>query len=392
MSSSPEQGRPAAPLAPKLIFIISEDWFFASHFLGFAGAAIAAGLQPVVVTRVNEHRAVLEAHGCRVVAVPIARRAFGPFAVLAAVRSYGAILRAESPQAVHCVALKSVVLGGIAARLARVPALVLAPTGLGFFWTAGGLKASVGRAGVRLAAKMLALSGGTRFLFENRDDPRELRFDPDDAPRVVIVSGAGVSGKLFPPAPFLNQSPLRVAIVARMLRQKGIVEAVEAVRLARVAGADIALDLWGEPDLANPDSLTEEELQDLARQPGVAWRGCSDDVAGVWRRSDIAMLLSHGGEGLPRSLVEASASARPILTTDVPGCRDIVSDGIEGFVTPPRDAAAAAAAMIKLAADPALRQRMGVSARRRFEAQFTDAIVNARIEALYRECAAYKVR
>jgi glycosyltransferase involved in cell wall biosynthesis len=382
---------PPAP-RPKLVFIISEDWFFASHFLGFAGAAIAAGLEPVVVTRIDKHRRVLEAHGCRVVAVPIARREFGPFAALGALMRYRAILRAEAPQIVHCVALKSVVLGGIAARLARVPALVLAPTGLGFLWMTGGFKAWLGRAAVRTALGLLAVSRGTRFLFENRDDPRELGLDPDDFRRVVIVSGAGVSGERFPAAPLPGQSPLRVAIVARMLRQKGVVEGVEAVRLARAAGADIALDLWGEPDPANPDSLTEEELQELARQPGVAWHGRSDDVAGVWRRSDIAMLLSHGGEGLPRSLVEASASARPIVTTDVPGCRDVASEGIEGFLAPPRDAAAAAAALTKLAADSALRQRMGTSARRRFEAQFTDAIVNARIEALYRECAAYRVR
>jgi glycosyltransferase involved in cell wall biosynthesis len=384
---------PAAPTPrAKIIFIITEDWFFASHFLGFAKAAVAAGLEPVVVTRVNKHRRILEAHGCRVVAAPIERRAFGPFAILGAILRYRAILRAEAPDIVHCIALKSVVLGGFAARLAGVPILVLAPTGLGFFWTAAGFKASVGRAGVRFATRVLALSTATRFLFENRDDPRELGLDPDDARRVVIVPGAGVSGKRFPPGPLLTQSPLRVSVVARMLRQKGIVEAVEAVRVARAAGADIALDLWGEPDASNPDSLTEDELRELARQPAVAWHGRTDDVADVWRRSDVAMLLSHGGEGLPRSLVEASASARPIVTTDVPGCREVVSDGVEGFLAPPRDPAAAAAALIKLAADPALRGRMGASARQRFEAQFTQEIVNACIEALYRECAVYKVR
>ena len=380
---------PRAPRA-KIVFIVSEDWFFASHFLGFAGAARAAGLEPVVVTRVNAHRGVLEAHGCRVVAVPIARRAFGPLAVIKACLYYRAILRAEAPQTVHCIALKSVVIGGLAARMARAPALVLAPTGLGYFWTAGGARAWLGRAGVRLAARLLAASRKSRFLFENRDDPRELGLDPDSA-RVVIVSGAGVSADDFPATPPPADSPVRVSVVARMLRSKGIVEAVEAIRIARKAGRDIVLDLWGDPDASNPDSLRVDELQALAREPGVTWCGRSRDVAKVWRHSHIAMLLSHR-EGLPRSLVEACASARPIVTTDAPGRRAVVTDGVEGVLAPLRDPAAAAAALIRLADDPAQRQRMGENARRRFEAEFTDEIVNARIKALYRDCLAQSVR
>ena len=380
-----------SPPPPKLVFIISEDWFFASHFLGFAKAAIAAGLEPVVVTRVTAHRQALEDGGCRVVAVPVARRAFGPLATLRALLHYRAILRAEAPAVAHCIAIKSIVLGGLAARLSGVPALVLAPTGLGYFWTAGGAKAWAGRALTRLAVALLSRGAGARFLFENRDDPAELGLDPDDAPRVVLVGGAGVSPQNFPAQPNAPESPLRVAIVARMLRSKGIPESIEAVRLARARGVDLALDLWGEPDPANLDSLSAEELGALAKTPGVVWHGRSDDIAGVWRGSPIAMLLSHR-EGLPRSLVEAAASARPIVTCDVAGCRAVVTDGVEGLLVPPRDAPAAAAALVKLARDPALRQMLGHNARRRFEAEFSDEVVNAKVEALYRACLAHRVR
>ena len=378
-------------VAPKLVFIISEDWFFASHFLGFAKAAVAAGLEPVVVTRVDAHRQALEAAGCRVIAVPVARRAFGPLATLRALLRYRAILRAEAPAIAHCIAIKSIVLGGLAARLAGVPALVLAPTGLGYFWTAGGVKAWAGRALTRLAAAFLARGAGARFLFENHDDPAELGFGPDDAPRVALVGGAGVAARQFPVQPNAPEPPLRVAIVARMLRSKGIPESIEAVRLARAQGVDIGLDLWGEPDPANLDSLSVQELGVLADTPGVFWRGRGEDIAGVWRDSHIAMLLSHR-EGLPRSLVEAAASSRPIVTTDVPGCRAVVTDGVEGLLVPPGDAAAAAAALVRLARDPALRQILGQNARRRFEAEFSDAIVNAKVEALYRACLDHKVR
>jgi glycosyltransferase involved in cell wall biosynthesis len=381
---------PPAPNA-RIVFIVSEDWFFASHFLGFAAAARAAGLEPVVVTRVGRHRGVLEAQGCRVVAVPIARRAFGPFAVVRALLQYRAILRAETPAIVHCIALKSVVIGGFAARLAGVRALVLAPTGLGFFWTASGARALAGRIGVRIAVAVLALGKGARFLFENRDDPRALGLDADDRKRVSLVGGAGVSGLEFSQQPAPQGDLVRVAAVARMLRSKGIVESVEAVRQARAAGANIALDLWGEPDPSNLDSITIDEISALTGQPGIVWHGRTEDVAGVWRDSHIAILLSYR-EGLPRSLVEAAASGRPIVTTDAPGCRAVVDDGEQGYLVPPRNAQAAAAALVKLANDPAARQRMGANARRRFEAQFSSDIVNARVEALYRACLDQSVR
>lgn len=365
---------------PRLVFIVTEDWFFASHFLGFARAAITAGFEPVVATRVTRHRAVIEASGARVVDVPLARSALGLASLAAAVRAYLAVLRAERPALVHCIALKSIVLGGIAARLARVPRVVLAPTGLGHLWIADGVAQRAARRLVRLVVAWLARDMGTAFLFENRDDiaaigaPRE---------RSVLVAGAGVPAATFAPAPEAASRPLRVAVVARMLRAKGILEAADAVRLARAAGADVALDVWGAPDPENPDSLDSAALRTLAAQPGITVRGLTDDVAGVWRASHIAMLLSYR-EGLPRALVEAAASGRPIVTTDVPGCREVVTDGVEGILVPARSPQAAADALVRLASDPALRARMGAAARRRFEAHMTDTVVHGAVEALYR--------
>lgn len=372
-----------APTRPKLLFLATEDWFFASHFLGFARAAQAAGCDAIVAARVREHRAVIEATGARVIPVDAERRAVGPLALVNTARRYRALMRAEKPAIVHCIALKPVLLGGLAARLAGAPNLVLAPTGLGYLWTADGLTARLGRLAVRSGIKALNVPRA-RFLFENRDDPAEFGLDPGDETKVAIVSGAGVSPDDFPVQPMPEGGPLRVAVVARMLRSKGITEAVEAVRRARAKGADIALELWGEPDPANPGSIAREELERWSKEPGIAWRGRSTKVQDVWRTNHVAMLLSHGGEGLPRTLVEAAASGRPIVTTDVPGCRDVVQDGIEGRRVPPRDAEAAAEALVALAADAELRQRMGQAARARFERDMTDAAVNGRVERLYR--------
>jgi glycosyltransferase involved in cell wall biosynthesis len=376
-----------APVRPKLVYLVTEDWFFASHFLGFARAAYAAGCEPIVVARVRAHRAAIEATGARVIPVEADRRATGPAALMSTIARYRGILRDESPAIVHCIALKPVMLGGLAARLASVPAMVLAPTGLGYLWVNDGLKAKLGRAAVRSA--VAALNGPrTRFLFENRDDPAVFGLDPDDAGKVTIVSGAGVAPDDYPVQPLPTPGPLRVAVVARMLRSKGIEEAVEAVRLARADGAEVTLDLWGEPDADNPGAVSRENLERWSREPGIAWRGRSDRVQDVWRHADVAMLLSHGGEGLPRTLVEAAASGRPIVTTDVPGCRDVVTDGVEGRRVPPRDAPAAARALVDLAAAPDLRERMGRAARARFERDMTAAAVNGRVEQLYRSLLA----
>jgi len=372
---------------PRIVYIVGEDWFFVSHFLGMAKAAEKAGFDVVVVTRVVAHRAAMEAQGCRVIDAPIKRRAFGPLTSIGALKFYRAVLAAERPAIVHCIALKSILLGGLAARLAGVQALVLAPTGLGFLWTSNGVNSWVGRMAVRLTIKALLLNRRTRCLFENRDNPGELWLDPDDARRCVYVSGAGVSGTQFPAQGAPAATAVRVAVVARMVKSKGIAESVEAIARARAAGHDVCLDLWGTPDPDNPAALSSDELREFSRRPGVVWRGRTSDVAGVWRSSHIAMLLSHSGEGLPRSLVEAAASARPIITTDVPGCRSVVQPGVEGFLVPLGDVAAAAKALGELAQDPALRDRMGQAARRRFEREFVDDVVNARMESLYREFA-----
>jgi glycosyltransferase involved in cell wall biosynthesis len=221
----------------------------------------------------------------------------------------------------------------------------------------------------------------TRYLFENRDDPQEFGRHPDGAD-ITIVGGSGVDPANFLRSQEPKSPPLKVAVVSRMIRPKGIAEAVEAVQRARGDGAPVELHLFGDPDPANLRSIPQATLEGWSAAPGVAWHGRVADVAQVWREHHIAMLLSYR-EGLPRSLVEAAAVGRPIVATDVAGCREVVRNGQEGILVPPGDVVAAARALTTLAADPDLRYRLGAAANARFHERFTADAVRQTVRSLY---------
>ena len=369
--------------AASVLFIVTEDWFFASHFLPMVRAARELGLHVTVVTRVKDHRRPIEACGAAVIALDADRSSLNPFGMLRTVTRLTAILKEAQPTIVHCIALRAIILGGVAARRARIEGRVYALTGLGFLGARPGVVGSIARAFIRSLLRGPLDGPATRFLFENRDDPRLLGLDPQ-SPNVAIVGGAGVDPDHFMPRPLPPRPPLRIAVVARMLWSKGIDLAVEATRQARKTGANVELSLYGAPDPANPRAVAEDMLRAWSKEDGIRWHGPTLDVPSVWRNHHVACLASRGGEGLPRTLLEAAACGRAIVTTDVPGCRTLVRDGIEGLVVKPDDAGALAQAFVRLAADESLVRRYGAAARARVLDGFTEDDVRDRLKALYR--------
>jgi glycosyltransferase involved in cell wall biosynthesis len=369
---------------PKLLYFVTEDWFFFSHFMPMARAARADGFEVVVATRVGTSGHLLEAEGIRIISVGMNRGSLG---LLEGVRSLiraVKIVRSENAAVIHCIALRSVVIGGIAARLgAPGTGLVLAPTGLGHLWTTTSLLTRAARGVVRFLIGSWLRGSRTRYVFENTDDPRELGLDPHGND-VTIVGGAGVAPADFPLQPEPPAPPIKIAVVARMIWPKGIAEAVEATRRARAQGLALELHLFGQPDPSNPRSIPLPTLRQWSAEPGVVWHGQVKDVSAIWRDHHIALLLTAYREGLPRALIEAAASGRPIVTTDVPGCRDLVRNGVEGFLVPKQNSEAAATALVRLSEDPVLRSEMGMAAHRRFQEHFTEARVQSAVAAIYR--------
>jgi glycosyltransferase involved in cell wall biosynthesis len=346
-----------------------------------ARAAEDCGFQVVVATRVQADGARLKAEGFSVIAIESKRGSTSP---LASVRDFFQLLKIvhrERADIVHCIALRPVVIGGLAAKLAGSGKLLLAPTGLGHLWIESGMAVQCVRKLVSFMVGRWLRGPRTHYLFENRDDPHEFGIDPDSAD-VTLIGGAGVDPVHFSRCEEPAAPPVKVAVVGRMIRPKGIIEAVEAVRAARATGAPLELHLYGDPDPDNPRSIPLEALQRWSKEPGIAWHGRVADVGGVWRENHIAMLLSYR-EGLPRSLVEAAAARRPIVATDVPGCREVIRNGLEGILVPLGDIEAAAGALATLAANPGLRYRLGAAANTRFQERFTADAVRQRVRNLY---------
>jgi len=357
---------------PKLLFLVTEDWYFCSHRLPVARAARDAGFAVAVATRVRDHGDAIRAEGFSLHALGWRRRGSGLLGHLRALGEIVRLYRSEQPDLLYHVALKPVLFGGLAARLAfpagKQPALVSAVMGLGASAAATRKRRALG------LALRFATSRGAIVVQNPEDRDALVAFGLDPA-RIALIRGSGVDTTHFAALPDPAGQPVTVAFVGRMLRSKGILDAVSAIRLLRAGGEAIDLLLAGVPDPDSADSLSAAEVQELAREPGIEWLGHVGDVREVWRRAAIAVLPSSYGEGLPKALLEAASCARPIIASDMPGCREVVAPGETGLLVPPHDPAALAGAIATLAGDPGLRRRMGEAGRARVCAEFADAVV-----------------
>jgi glycosyltransferase involved in cell wall biosynthesis len=282
------------------------------------------------------------------------------------------------------VALKPAVLGSIAALLARVPAVINAVAGFGFVGTSPTLRARLLRWPLAFALTRLLERPNSRVIVQNEDDrQRLLTLHPAAHDRIVIIRGSGVDITHFHPTPEPPAPPITVGFVGRMLVDKGVPTLVEAQQRLQRRGIDVRLLLAGTPDPENPGSIDAATLARWQNFPGITWLGHQQDIRTVWSAAHIAVLPSRR-EGLPKSLLEAAAMGRPIVATDVPGCREIAHDGVNALLVPADDVDSLAAALERLAGDAAMRQRFGAASRRLVETDLAESAVGAATSKLYR--------
>jgi glycosyltransferase involved in cell wall biosynthesis len=360
---------------PRLLYVVTEDWYFLSHRLPIARAAKDAGFDVHVATNVGDGEPAISREGFVLHPIPFARGRTSPGAAIVTVLALRNVLRRVRPTIVHNVALQPAVLGSLAAIGLRA-VTVNAITGLGHTFIADTPKTRILRRLIGIVLRQFVDHGRNVAIVQNPDDRTLLRSLGIREDHIVLIPGSGVDVEQLRPTGE-PEGPITVAFVGRLLDDKGVRTLITAYRLLRAKGSSLSLLLAGKPDPANPSSVSEDEAEDWGREPGITWLGHVEDIAAVWARAHIAVLPSRG-EGLPKSLLEAAACGRPLIATDVAGCREVAIPDETGLLVPVDDATALAAAIEQLAASPDLRARFGAAARRIAVQRFSaDSIARA---------------
>jgi glycosyltransferase involved in cell wall biosynthesis len=358
-------------MAPRIAYLVTEDWYFTQHRLYMARAARDAGFEVHVLTKLANSKDEIEREGFVPHGLSWRRRNLSPLTSAAAVAEVRANLKRISPNLVHNVAVKPAVIGSLACLGMREVGVVNSIMGLGSAFLQPTLRGQILRAGLKRAFAVLFNQARTIVIVQNPDDQAELIAAGVRADRIILIPGSGVDTQRLQPLPE-PPPPIRAAFVGRMLEDKGLRPLMEAYQLLRDRGLDIELWLAGTPDPENPTSIPLAQLEAWAAMPGVRWLGHVVEIERVWSQSHIAVLPSRR-EGLPKSLLEAAAFGRPMVATDAPGCREIVRHGETGLLVPIDQPEPLANAIARLAEDIDLRRRMGTAARALTVAKFAAA-------------------
>ncbi len=365
--------------SPRIVYLVTEDWYFVSHRLPMARAAQKAGFEVHVATNVERHGAAIEAEGFRLHPLLWSRGSLDVRAVFRVVRSVRNLYRNIEPDIAHHVALQASVVGSLAAL--RLPVTCLnAITGLGTTFSGDSAKLRAVRKMLRYIFRSLLNRSRSAVLVQNPDDRAVIERLGVDRTRIALIPGSGVDIRALTPRPE-PAGTITIAFVGRLLEDKGIRVLVDAHEILS-RRREIRLLIAGLTDPANPTSLPAAEIENWRKRRDVVLLGFVEDIAGLWSQANIAVLPSRR-EGLPLSLLEAAACGRPLVATDVPGCREIARPGVNALLVPPDDPQALAEAIDRLASDPVLRRNFGAAGRQIVEREFSDERVGRDVVSLY---------
>lgn len=367
---------------PLLLMVVNDAAFFRSHRWPLALAARDAGWRVEVASAPGAALDWIYAQGMPVHSVPFRRKGLHPRGEFGTLLALWKLYRQLKPDLVHHITIKPILYGGIAARLMGLPAVVHAVTGLGFIFSRQGRTARLAQGLTRMAYRMALGYRRAATIFQNPDDLREI-WGLSGHPQSVIIPGAGVDPAEFPFVKEPLGEPL-VILASRMLWSKGVEEFVGAARRCKADGVPCRFALVGDSDPGNPEGVPAETLHRWRDEGVVEWWGRREDMPEVFRQAHVVMLPTTYREGIPKVLIEAAAAGRPLIATDVPGCREIVHHGDNGLLVPPRNPAALASAIETLINDPELRQRMGRRGRELVLREFALEHVLKQTLSLYR--------
>jgi glycosyltransferase involved in cell wall biosynthesis len=356
----------------KILLFANTDWYLYNYRLPLAHALKKRGHEVILLSPPGRYAELLQKEGFTWLPFPFERKGTNPLAELLIIKRLVDVFRREKPVLIHCFTVKPVLYGSIAARLSSVPNIINSITGLGYIFSDAGIS-------LQRVVKLLYRNGlkNTRVIFQNPDDlDIFVKNGLITADQAFLIPGSGVDLDIFHPSPEPVSDPV-IMLAGRLLRSKGVPEFVKAAQQIRAEGLCARFVIVGEPYLDNPDSIQLDELNSWQKEGIIEAWGWHDDMADVIAKTSIVCLPTTYKEGLPRLLLEAGACGRPVVATDIPGCRVIVRTGENGLLIPPGDITALVVALKTLIQNPDLRHKMGVRGRQIVEQEFS---VNSVIE------------
>ena len=374
----------------KFVFYANTDWYLYNFRLSTALQLKEEGHEVVMLSPPGEFGDRFAGHGMRWVRLSMDRASLNPVREALMLRQLVGLLKVERPDLLHNFTVKCAVYGAFAARAAKVPAVVNAVAGMGYVFSSDRPKARMLRPFIKLLMRGTLGGGHSRLILQNPDDVEALtasRLVP--LQKIRLIRSSGVDTTRFSPAASDgagSSRPLRVLLAARLLWDKGIREFVHAAELMKQRGRNVEFVLAGTPDSGNPRSVDGREVEQWHARGLVSWLGHVEDMPALLHSVDVMVLPSYYGEGVPRSLIEGAASGLALVTTDLPGCREVVAQhGVDGLHVAPRDANSLAESLALLDDDRDLLRRLGDCARRKALADFDERVVIGKTLEVYDE-------
>lgn len=365
-------------------FVVNSSEYFISHRMAIGLRLLSAGYEVHVIAP-DSCPGQLNGVGFHYHQIKMSRKGKNLLGELIAIHALHSLFTKIQPSIVHLVTIKPYLYGGIAARWACVPAVVSAVAGLGILFSQDTFKSRLLRVLLYPFYRIAFGHPNQKVIFQNRDDMAFLqRFAGLTWPKSVLIRGAGVDLQQYPYKPEPTGVPV-VSLASRLLKDKGVLEFVEASRILKRRG--VIADFWliGAPDFGNANTVPLTQLEEWQQAGLVKCLGYRENIAYLFSLSHVVTLPSFYGEGLPKVLLEAAACGRAVVTTDHPGCRDAIKAGESGLLIPIKDSVALADALEKLIGNPALRQQLGQAGRQLAEESFDiEKVIDAHIQ-IYRE-------
>jgi len=377
---------------PVVLFVVNEAFFFLSHRIHLAKAAIEAGCDVHLAAPADHgwapdgfHVSQIEAFGVQCHEIRLSRRGQNPITELRSVVSIWRLMRRLEPDLVHLLTIKLLLYGGLAARISGVPAVVFGVTGLGHVFSSGGIASRIRRGLVVPLMRFCMRHPRSKVVVQSHGDSDFLASRAIAAPdRIKVVVGSGVDLNEFRYVPLpKNRTERVVTFAARMIWDKGVGAFVGAARDIRTRIPEARFCLVGSTKSENPRSVPAETLNAWVESGIVDWVGRRDDMPKILVNSDIVCLPTLYGEGVPKILLEAAACGRAIVASDTPGCREVVRDGVNGLLVDPTDTRSLVVALENLLRDQGLTERMGRAGAELASQSFDVNQVVARTIAVY---------